>query len=68
MRSENSYDSASVTQWLLETEALEFLQSLAGAPVDALLAENAGLAAGRHHRLTVVTAGPAAPSGLRPRR
>lgn len=63
MNAETTYDSASLMQWLLETESLEeFLQSLADAAMELTHAEGVGLTIERDHRpVTVVSAGPAAP-------
>ncbi|MFH8498941.1 GAF and ANTAR domain-containing protein [Streptomyces coeruleorubidus] len=62
MSSDNTYDSASVMQWLLDTESLEdFLQSLADAALELTRAEGAGVTIERDHRpLTVASAGPPA--------
>ncbi|WP_328407519.1 GAF and ANTAR domain-containing protein [Streptomyces violaceus] len=62
MHSDNTYDSASVMQWLLDTESLEdFLQSLADAALELTHAEGAGVTIERDHRpLTVASAGPPA--------
>ncbi|MGW5132669.1 GAF and ANTAR domain-containing protein [Streptomyces sp. NPDC004135] len=67
MTSDNAHDnasvSASVMEWLLETESLEdFLQSLAEAALELSHAEGTGVTIEREHRpLTVASAGPPAP-------
>ncbi|MGC5039059.1 MULTISPECIES: GAF and ANTAR domain-containing protein [unclassified Streptomyces] len=63
MTSDDAFDRASVTQWLLETDSLEeFLQSLADAALKMSSAEGTGVTIERDHRpLTVASAGPPAP-------
>ncbi|GGT04540.1 GAF and ANTAR domain-containing protein [Streptomyces chromofuscus] len=62
MNSDDTFDSAYVVRWLLETDSLDgFLQALADAALELTGAEGAGVTIEREQRpLTVVSAGPAA--------